>query len=63
MDHNNITYETIHSASQSVQICKSLIQEFGVTLICIRGESNVVDDALSRIPMSHHSHKLVDTTL
>ena len=63
MDHNNITYETIYSASQRVQSCKSLIHEFGVTLLYIKGESNVVADALIRIPMSHHSHKLVDTTL
>ena len=37
MDHNNITYESIDSASQRVQLWKSLMQEFGVILINIEG--------------------------
>ena len=63
MDHNNITYEVIESAYQSVQIWKSLIQEFGVTLLYIKVETNAVSDAFSQIPMVHHAHKLADTTL
>ena len=61
--NKNLTYETTESASQRVQLWKSLIQEFGVTLLYIKGESNVVTDAFSRLPMAHHAHKLADTTL
>ena len=37
IDHNNLTYETIESASQHVKCWKSLIQEFGVDLLYIKG--------------------------
>ena len=62
-DHKNLTYETIESVSQPVQPWKSLIQECGVTLLYIKGEANVVADAFICLPMSHHAHKLADTTL
>ena len=62
-DHMNLTYETIDSASQHVQRWKSLMQEFGVNLFYIKGEANIVADDFSRIPMAHHAHKLVNTTL
>ena len=52
-DHKNITFEAIYSASQRVQLWKSLIQEFRVTIIFIKGEASVVDDAFSQIPMAH----------
>ena len=62
-DHNNLTYEIIESTYQSVQIWKSLTQGFGVTLIYINGEANVVSDAFSHIPMVHHDHKLADANM
>ena len=62
-DHNNITYETIYSVSQHLQFWKSLIQEFGLSLLYINGSSNAVDDAFRRIYMAYHAHKLADTTL
>ena len=63
MDHNSLTYETIYSASQHVERQKSLIQEFWVTLLYIKGEDNVVANDFTRINMAHHTHKIVDTTL
>ena len=63
MDHKNLTYETIESTSQRVQRWKSLIQEFGVTLLYIKGEYNIVANAFIPLPMVHHPHKLADKTL
>ena len=62
-DHNNLTYETIKVVSQRLQRWKILIQEFGVTLFYIRVEYNIVSDAFSQLPMDHHAHNLVDTTM
>ena len=62
-DHNNLSYETIQSASRCVQIWKSLIQDFGVTLLYIEVEANVVANYFSWIPMVHQAHKLADKTL
>ena len=61
--HRNINYERIESACQSVQRWKSLMQDFGVNLLYIKGEANVIANAFSWIPMVHQDHKLVDTTL
>ena len=63
MDHKKLTCDTIESASQRVKLWKSLIQEFGVTLIYIKVETNVADNDFSRLPMGHRAHKLADTTL
>ena len=62
-DHKNLTYETIDSAYQCVHRWKILIQEFGATLFYIRVEYNIVSDAFSQLPMDHHAHNLVDTTM
>ena len=62
-DHNNLTYETIESASQRVQSWKSLIQEFGVALLYIKGEANIVADVFKWIPITYYAHKLADKTL
>ena len=62
-DHNNIIYETIGISSQSVKLCKSLMKEFGVTLLYIKGEANIVSNDFRRISIVHNSHKLADTTL
>ena len=32
-------------------------------LLYIKGETNVVANGFSRIPMENHNHKLADTTL
>ena len=63
IDHNNLTYETIESASQSLQFRKSLMQKFGMTLLYIKGDSNVVAYAFIYITMIHRTHKLLDTTI
>ena len=39
------------------------MQEFGVTIIYIKQEANVVAYDFSRINMVHHVHKLSDKTL
>ena len=62
-DHNNITYETIESDSHCIQPWNSLIKEFGVTLLYIKVEDNVVSDDFIRITIAHHARKLADTTL
>ena len=62
-DHKNITHETIESYCRRVQIWKSILQEFGVNLIYIKGEANVIANDCIRIPMVHHAHKLADTTM
>ena len=62
-DHKNLTYETIESASQRVHHWKCLIQEFGVTILYIKGEANLVADDFSLIPMVHYVHKLADSNL
>ena len=61
--HKNLAYETIESASQRIQIWRSLIQEFRATLIYITVETNIVADNFIRLPMVHHDHKLADKTL
>ena len=63
MNHNNITYEKLQSASQCVHLWKILIQEFGVTILYIKGEANLFSGAFIQIPMVHHAHKLSDTAL
>ena len=62
-DHNNLTYETIETASQHVHRWNIIMQEFGVTLIYIKVETNIVADYFSRIPMVNHTHKSEDTNL
>ena len=62
-DHNNLTYETIESASHCIQPWNSLIKEFGVTLLYIKGEDNVVSDDISWITMAHHARKVADMNL
>ena len=39
------------------------MQEFGLTLIFIKGGSNVVSDSFIQLPMAHHAHKLSDKSL
>ena len=63
VDHNNLTYETIESASHCIQLWNILIKEFGVTLLYITVEDNVVTDDFSRITMGHHAHKLAYMTI
>ena len=62
-DHYNITYETIESASHHIQIWKSLIQGFGVTILYITGKANIVSDAFIWITMVHHAHKWADRNM
>ena len=62
-DYNNLTCETIESASQRLQIWKSLIQDCVVTILYSKWEANVVAYGFSYIIMVHHAHQLSDTAL
>ena len=63
MDHRKLTCEFLQSASQRVQLQKNLMQEFGVTIIYIKVEVDVVANDFIRIHMAHQTPKLEDTTL
>ena len=47
-DDKDLTYETIESSSQHVQLWMILIQEFGATLPNIKEEDNLVSDAFNK---------------
>jgi RNase H-like domain found in reverse transcriptase len=62
-DHQNLTYKNFNT--ERVMRWCLLIEEFGPELIYIKGISNVVADALSRLnitlePMSHDQTVVVD---
>ena len=63
IDRDNLTYETIESASRYVLRWKSPIQEFWVNLIHNKRGDNSVADAFRWPPMVYHAHKISDTTL
>ncbi|GAX23113.1 hypothetical protein FisN_UnNu094 [Fistulifera solaris] len=50
-DHKNLTFETHPSSSDRIHRWLLYIEEFGPTLHYIKGEANVVADALSRLPL------------
>ena len=52
-DHKNLTHETTLMSSDRVMRWRLIIEEYGPTLKYIEGESNVVADALTRLPMSN----------
>jgi hypothetical protein len=47
-DHKNLTYPTLTHTSNRVLWQRLLLEEYGVKLEYIKGEKNVVADALSR---------------
>ena len=51
-DHKNITYDSSNFDSDRILRQRLLIEEFGAELRYIKGENNVVADALSRLPMT-----------
>ena len=51
-DHKNLIYPNSDYGSQRVLRQRLVIEEFGAELRYIKGENNVVADALSRIPIS-----------
>ena len=57
-DHKNLTYEKEQSDSQRLQRWRSLMQEYDLTLKYIEGESNIVADAISRLPKEEHSQPI-----
>ena len=51
-DHQILTYPNSDYGSQRVLRQRLVIDEYGAELHYIKGENNVVADALSRIPIS-----------
>ena len=51
-DHKNLTYSNLDYASDRVLRQRLTIEEYGAEVIYIKGENNVVADALSRLPTS-----------
>ncbi|MGH7955257.1 MAG: reverse transcriptase/ribonuclease H family protein, partial [Gloeomargaritales cyanobacterium] len=49
-DHKNLTHENVDSRSNRVQRWFQLIDEYGPQIQYIKGEKNIVADALSRLP-------------
>ena len=51
-DHKNLTYPNSDHGSQRVLRQRLIIEEYGAELRYVKGESNVVADTLSRIPIN-----------
>jgi hypothetical protein len=49
-DHKNLTHQVSTHASDRVLRQRLLLEEYGVDLQYIKGEKNIVADALSRLP-------------
>ena len=49
-DHLNLVHETTLKASDRVMRQKLLLEEFGIKTTHVKGEKNVVADAISRLP-------------
>ena len=49
-DHKNLVYAATQSQSQRVMRWRLILKEFGPDIIHIKGEDNVVADAISRLP-------------
>ena len=50
-DHKNLTYPNSDYSSDRVLRQRLLIEEYGAELVYVKGESNVVADTLSRLPI------------
>jgi hypothetical protein len=55
-DHKNLTHQVSTHASDRVLRQRLLLEEYGVDLQYIKGEKNVVADALSRLPTQELFH-------
>ena len=54
-DHKNLVHAATMSQSQRVMRWRLILEEFGPDIQHIKGEDNVVADAISRLPMSEMS--------
>ena len=52
-DHKNLTYLTTDHGCERLLRQRLIIEEFGAEIKYIKGENNVVADALSRLPINH----------
>ena len=53
-DHKNLTYDNSDYSSDRVLRQRLLLDEYGVELNYVKGETNVVADALSRLPANRN---------
>ena len=51
-DHKNLTYQNSDYSSDRILRQRLVIEEYGAELTYIKGENNIVADALSRLPMT-----------
>ena len=49
-DHKNLTYNNSDYSSDRILRQRLIIEEYGAEIIYIKGQQNVVADALSRLP-------------
>mmetsp|Transcript_2824 Transcript_2824/g.7823 ORF Transcript_2824/g.7823 Transcript_2824/m.7823 type:complete len:1452 (-) Transcript_2824:296-4651(-) len=59
-DHLNLLYKPL--SSNRLQRWRILLEEYGPTVVHVKGENNVVADALSRLPMEHRDDDVSNTT-
>ena len=58
-DHKKLTYDNSDYSSERILRQRLVIEEYGATIIYIKGENNVVADALSRLPISEGGEELM----
>src|SRR5210317_352670 len=58
-DHENLTYKNFNT--NRVMRWRLLLEEFGPELIYLKGEKNIVADALSRLPMEEEDTNEINT--
>ena len=53
LDHKNLVHATTLSQLQRVMRWRLILEEFGPDILHIKGEDNIVADAISRLPTAN----------